>query len=61
MKKNRFVFLASDGFYNFYQMNSLYQLLCHQNQTKMAQQLAQQAVINESNDNITFAYFGLIK
>lgn len=63
IKKNNFIFLASDGFYNFYDMNNLYEIISseHSNKENIANELINTAILNQSNDNISFAYFGLIK
>lgn len=63
IKKNTFVFLASDGFYNFYDMSHLYDILSYDglNVQNIASELINTAITNQSNDNISFAYFGYIK
>lgn len=63
LKKNCFVFLASDGFYNFFDINYLYEILSYENSNKenIANELINAAITNQSNDNISFAYFGYIK
>lgn len=62
VKKNSFVFLASDGFYNFYDLKSLYSLISDEyNKEIISNELVNAAITNGSNDNISFSYFGLIK
>ncbi len=63
MKKNMFVFLASDGFYNFCDLNTIYEIISYDgfNKDNIANELINTAITNQSNDNISFAYFGYIK
>lgn len=63
IKKNSFIFLASDGFYNFYDLNHLYDILSYGsgNSENIANELINTAITNQSNDNISFAYFGYVK
>lgn len=64
LKKNIFVFLASDGFYNFYKLDILFEILNsydEKNIKNIADKLINTAISNQSNDNISFAYFGYIK
>lgn len=61
-KKNSFVFLATDGFYNFFDMNSLYDIISVDfNKEKISEEMLQRSILNGSNDNISFAYFGMVK
>lgn len=61
-KKNSFIFVATDGFYNFFDMNSLYDIISvDSNKEKISEEMLQRSILNGSNDNISFAYFGLIK
>ncbi|MDE5767577.1 MAG: serine/threonine-protein phosphatase [Malacoplasma sp.] len=63
IKKNTFIFLASDGFYNFYQdIGSLYDVLSHEgNMENVSEDLVNYALSNQSNDNISFSYIGFLK
>lgn len=63
LKKNTFVFLASDGFYNFYDLTHIYDIISYDtnNIDNIATELINTAINNQSNDNISFAYFGNIK
>lgn len=63
LKKNTFIFLASDGFYNFYDLNNIYDVISYDsnNAENIANELINTAITNQSNDNISFAYFGYIK
>lgn len=61
-KKNTFIFLASDGFYNFYKMEDLYNVIVEtMYEKKLCKQLVDYAISNGSPDNISFSYLGLIK
>lgn len=63
IKKNTFVFLASDGFYNFFKdLESLYDILSHDgNMENVSNDLINYALTNQSNDNISFSYIGFLK
>ncbi|BAC44352.1 serine/threonine-protein phosphatase [Malacoplasma penetrans] len=63
IKKNSFVFLASDGFYNFFSdLGSLYDILSHDgNAENLSNDLVNYALNNQSNDNISFSYIGFLK
>lgn len=62
VKKNNFIFLASDGFYNFYELNNLYNVLSDDaNASFSSEELISSAITNGSNDNISFSYYGVVK
>lgn len=63
LKINNFIFLASDGFYNFYtDINNLYDRISNDlNKEYISRELVNAAIANDSNDNISFSYCGYIK
>ena len=62
LKSNNFIFLASDGFYNFCQLNNLFDIISDDtNKEVITDELVSNAITNGSNDNISFSYFGLLK
>lgn len=62
LKQNSFIFLASDGFYNFYEIKNLYDIIStDSNKEIISDELISNAITNGSNDNISFSYFGIIK
>ncbi|WP_412031963.1 protein phosphatase 2C domain-containing protein [Malacoplasma muris] len=62
LKSNSFIFLASDGFYNFYELNNLYDIISNDsNKDIISDELISNAITNGSNDNISFSYFGIVK
>lgn len=62
LKNNSFIFLASDGFYNFYELDNLYDIISNDsNKDIISDELISNAITNGSNDNISFSYFGIIK
>lgn len=52
-------FLASDGFYNFYEMENLFDLIKNSNSNNLSKALVEKAIINGSHDNISFSYIGI--
>lgn len=68
IKKNSFIFLASDGFYNWYgadNFNQLYDVLSaldgDTNTENISNNLVSTAMIRKSNDNISFSCLGFLK
>lgn len=68
VKKNSFIFLASDGFYNWYgekNFDQLYDVLSgldgDSNVENISDNLVSAAMIGKSNDNISFSYLGFLK
>lgn len=62
LKPNELLFLATDGFYNFFDCNKLYKIITSNKDSNISgKQLVKDAILNESNDNISFAYYGLVK
>ncbi|MCV3743809.1 serine/threonine-protein phosphatase [Ureaplasma sp. ES3154-GEN] len=58
LKKHDIIFLASDGFYPYYEMNNLYSYLTNEDDKEKIQQTLLKTVIdNDSQDNISFAYY----
>lgn len=63
-KKNSFMFLATDGFYNFYKdLDSLYDVICTDSSNKemISEEMVQKSILEGSLDNISFAYYGIVK
>ena len=63
IKKNSYIFLASDGFYNFYkETENLFNVLnSNEDKNIVNNSLVEQTLKNESNDNISFSYLGFLK
>lgn len=59
LKKDSLLFLASDGFYNFYQMEDLFNVIRNNDSNNLSKELVDQAISNGSHDNISFSYLGV--
>ncbi|WP_303923165.1 PP2C family protein-serine/threonine phosphatase [Ureaplasma parvum] len=59
LNPNEIIVLTSDGFHNYFELNTLYEKLIKSTKdtkNELLQQLIRQAIINGSNDNLSLAF-----